>query len=94
MPPESVKTSLILPAVHWSRADDVLAQAGDLSGKVLLSCSLPMDEAGGGAGEGAFTVAFMPLNALNAFLAVARRRQSPTETPIRHIAEPGRLTAS
>jgi predicted dinucleotide-binding enzyme len=33
--------ALIL-AVHWSRVDDVLAQAGDLSGKVILSCSLPM----------------------------------------------------
>jgi predicted dinucleotide-binding enzyme len=29
--------------VHWSRFDDVLKQAGDLSGKVILSCSLPMD---------------------------------------------------
>src|SRR5215471_14452064 len=33
----------VLLAVHWSRVDDVLAQAGDLSGKVLLSCSLPMN---------------------------------------------------
>jgi predicted dinucleotide-binding enzyme len=33
----------ILLAVHWSRFDDVLKQAGDLSGKVILSCSLPMD---------------------------------------------------
>lgn len=35
----------LLLAVHWSRVDDVLAQAGDLSGKVLLTCSLPMDAA-------------------------------------------------
>lgn len=33
----------ILLAVHWSRMDDVLAQAGDLSGKVVVSCSLPMN---------------------------------------------------
>ena len=33
----------ILIAVHWSRIDDVLSQAGDLSGKVLVSCSLPMN---------------------------------------------------
>lgn len=33
----------LLLAVHWSRMDDVLAQAGDLSGKVVLSCSLPMN---------------------------------------------------
>jgi 8-hydroxy-5-deazaflavin:NADPH oxidoreductase len=32
----------ILLAVHWSRFDDVLKQAGDLSGKVILTCSLPM----------------------------------------------------
>lgn len=30
-------------AVHWSRVDDVLHQAGDVSGKVIVSCSLPMN---------------------------------------------------
>lgn len=30
-------------AVHWSRIDEVLKQAGDLSGKVIVTCSLPMD---------------------------------------------------
>lgn len=34
----------VLLAVHWSRVDEVLSQAGDLSGKVILSCSLPMNE--------------------------------------------------
>ena len=34
----------ILFAVHWSRFDDVLSQAGDLSGKVVVSCSLPMND--------------------------------------------------
>jgi hypothetical protein len=33
----------ILLAVHWSRVDDVLKQAGDLSSKVIVTCSLPMD---------------------------------------------------
>ena len=33
----------LLLAVHWSRIEDVLKQAGDLSGKVILTCSLPMD---------------------------------------------------
>ncbi|MGH7627595.1 MAG: NADPH-dependent F420 reductase [Gemmatimonadaceae bacterium] len=33
----------LLVAVHWSRVDDVLHQAGDLSGRVILSCSLPMN---------------------------------------------------
>jgi 8-hydroxy-5-deazaflavin:NADPH oxidoreductase len=32
----------LLLAVHWSRFDDVLQQAGDLSGKVIVTCSLPM----------------------------------------------------
>jgi 8-hydroxy-5-deazaflavin:NADPH oxidoreductase len=33
----------VLLAVHWSRVDDVLRQAGDLSGKVIVTCSLPMN---------------------------------------------------
>lgn len=33
----------LLLAVHWSRVDDVLKQAGDMSGKVIVSCSLPMN---------------------------------------------------
>jgi predicted dinucleotide-binding enzyme len=33
----------LLLAVHWSRVDDVLDQAGDVSGKVIVSCSLPMN---------------------------------------------------
>jgi predicted dinucleotide-binding enzyme len=34
----------LLLAVHWTRVDDVLAQARVLSGKVLLTCSLPMSK--------------------------------------------------
>jgi len=34
----------LLLAVHWSRFDDVLHQAGDLSGKVIVTCSLPMND--------------------------------------------------
>ena len=33
----------LLLAVHWSRVNDVLRKAGDLSGKVIVSCSLPMN---------------------------------------------------
>jgi len=33
----------LLLAVHWSRVDDVLSQAGDLAGKVIVTCSLPMN---------------------------------------------------
>jgi predicted dinucleotide-binding enzyme len=35
---------VLLLAVHWNRVDDVLAQAGDLTGKVLITCSLPMND--------------------------------------------------
>src|SRR5439155_10427178 len=35
----------LLLAVHWSRVDDVLKQAGDVSRKVVVSCSLPMNAA-------------------------------------------------
>lgn len=35
----------VLLAVHWSRTDDVLSQAGDLSGKVIVTCSLPLNDA-------------------------------------------------
>src|SRR3982750_1344427 len=33
----------LLLAVHWSRVNDVLKQAGDVSGKVIVTCSLPMN---------------------------------------------------
>src|SRR5713101_3266312 len=34
----------VLLAVHWLRIEDVLNQTGDLSGKVIVTCSLPMNE--------------------------------------------------
>jgi hypothetical protein len=33
----------LLLAVHWSRVDEVLKQAGDLAGKVIVTCSMPMN---------------------------------------------------
>ncbi|HMH05766.1 MAG TPA: NADPH-dependent F420 reductase [Terriglobales bacterium] len=43
-PDEAAKEAdALLLAVHWSRIDDVLKQAGDLAGKVIVTCSLPMD---------------------------------------------------
>jgi predicted dinucleotide-binding enzyme len=43
-PAEAAKDAdAVLLAVHWSRIDDVLSQAGDLAGKAILTCSLPMD---------------------------------------------------
>lgn len=34
----------LLLAVHWSRVDDVLKQAGNISGKVIVTCCLPMNK--------------------------------------------------
>jgi 8-hydroxy-5-deazaflavin:NADPH oxidoreductase len=43
-PAEAAKDAdALLLAVHWSRMDDVLKKAGDLSGKVIVTCSLPMN---------------------------------------------------
>ena len=36
---------VLLLAVHWSRVEDVLHQAGDLSGRIMVTCSLPMNDA-------------------------------------------------
>jgi predicted dinucleotide-binding enzyme len=44
-PAEAAKNSeVLLLAVHWNRFDEVLKQAGDLSGKILITCSLPMND--------------------------------------------------
>ena len=37
------EADVLLLAVHCSRIDDVLKLAGDLSGKVIVTCSLPMN---------------------------------------------------
>ena len=43
-PREAVRDAdALLLAAHWLRMDDVLNQAGDLSGKVIVTCSLPMN---------------------------------------------------
>lgn len=45
-PREAVQDAgAVLLAIHWSRLDDVLEQAGDLKSKVVISCSLPMNDA-------------------------------------------------
>lgn len=44
-PREAVRDAdVLLLAVHWSNVDDVLQQAGDISGKVVATCSLPMND--------------------------------------------------
>ena len=44
-PREAVQDAdVLLLAVHWSRVDDVLKKAGDVSGKVIVTCSLPMND--------------------------------------------------
>ncbi|MBI3448281.1 MAG: NADPH-dependent F420 reductase [Acidobacteria bacterium] len=41
----AASSDVLLLAVHWSRFSDVLREAGDLSGKVIMSCSLPLNDA-------------------------------------------------
>jgi predicted dinucleotide-binding enzyme len=44
-PTDAVSTAdAILVAVHWSTLDEALGQAGALTNKVVLSCTLPMNE--------------------------------------------------
>ncbi len=44
-PGEAARESdVLLLAVHWSRVKDVLKQTGNLAGKVIVSCSLPMND--------------------------------------------------
>ena len=44
-PAEAARASeVLLLAVHWSRLEDVLQQAGDVTGKIIITCSLPMNE--------------------------------------------------
>jgi 8-hydroxy-5-deazaflavin:NADPH oxidoreductase len=40
----ALEADAVLLAVHWSRTQDVLSQAGNLSGKVVVTCSLPMND--------------------------------------------------
>jgi predicted dinucleotide-binding enzyme len=43
-PREAVKDAdAVLLAVHWLRLKDVLKQAGDVSGRTVVTCSLPMN---------------------------------------------------
>jgi predicted dinucleotide-binding enzyme len=39
----AVGADAVLVAVHWSRVDDVLHEAGSLAGTVVVTCSLPMN---------------------------------------------------
>ncbi len=41
----AAESDVLLLAVHWSRVDDVLKRAVKVAGKVILSCSLPMNAA-------------------------------------------------
>jgi predicted dinucleotide-binding enzyme len=42
-PKEAADSDVLLIAVNWTQLDDVLAQAGSIEGKILLSCMLPMN---------------------------------------------------
>lgn len=43
-PEDAVRNAdVLLLSVHWSRINDVLTQAGDLSNKIVISCCVPLD---------------------------------------------------
>jgi predicted dinucleotide-binding enzyme len=42
-PREAAQCDAVLLAVHWSRVNDVLKQAGSLAGKLVITCSMPMN---------------------------------------------------
>lgn len=43
-PAEAARTAeAVLLAVHWSRIDDVLSRVGELDGRVVLNCCVPLD---------------------------------------------------
>jgi predicted dinucleotide-binding enzyme len=44
----AAESDALLLAVHWSRVDEVLKLAGNVAGKVIVSCSLPMNAANTG----------------------------------------------
>jgi 8-hydroxy-5-deazaflavin:NADPH oxidoreductase len=43
-PSEAARSEALLLAVNWSELDDVLRHAGDLSGRIVLSCCLPLND--------------------------------------------------
>ena len=74
------QAEVVVLSVHWSRLDDVLAQSGDLSGKVVVSCTNPLDKANrelvvAHTDSGAETIARKILDAglVAEFLARSRR---------------------
>src|SRR5262249_44364925 len=38
------RTDALVLAVQWPLLNDLLEQAGDLSGKIVITCSLPMND--------------------------------------------------
>ncbi|HEY1904952.1 MAG TPA: NAD(P)-binding domain-containing protein [Myxococcaceae bacterium] len=42
-PREAAQCDAVLLAVNWSQVDDAMEQAGDLSGRILMTCSMPMN---------------------------------------------------
>ena len=40
----ALHADVVVLALHWSRMHDALNQVGDLSGKIVMTCSLPMND--------------------------------------------------
>ena len=76
---------VLLLAVHWSRVNDVLKQAGDLSGKVLITCSMPMN-----ASDTALVIAHTSSGVVDGAIAEVDRGHPPTDSPRNTLRAGGR----
>ncbi len=84
------EADVLLLAVHWSRVDDVLKQAGDLSGKVIISCSLPMNAADTGLVIGhTSSGAHRAVHAAHRAARVRGRRRPGARLPLRAVRGEG-----
>jgi predicted dinucleotide-binding enzyme len=98
MVPEAVAAAeAILLAIHWGAVDDFLAEAGDLSGKILIDCTnaydfqnnlaplIPLDRSGAGIiAEKTNAVVVKAFNQVGAEVMAEAPRRSPR--PLQFVA--------
>ena len=96
--PEAVAAAeAILLAIHWGAVDDFLAEAGDLSGKILIDCTnaydfqnnlaplIPLDRSGAGIiAEKTNAVVVKAFNQVGAEVMAEAPRRSPR--PLQFVA--------
>ena len=96
--PEAIAAAeAILLAIHWGAVDDFLAEAGDLSGKILIDCTnaydfqnnlaplIPLDRSGAGIiAEKTNAVVVKAFNQVGAEVMAEAPRRSPR--PLQFVA--------